>query len=78
MRARARKGFGWKGGVANGYVTGWDCLATTNSVDGQLRKPHHDRSLNSWQEANMCTQPGKSARWVRCAGDWKRTYGFGY
>ena len=27
-----------RGGVANGYMTGWVCLTTTSSVDGQMRK----------------------------------------
>jgi hypothetical protein len=65
-----------RGGVANGYMTGWDCLTTTGSFDGQARKsPQHDRPHNSWQEANSCAQCGKSARWARCGGGWKRIHG---
>jgi RNA-directed DNA polymerase len=76
MRARGRKGFGWTRGVANGYMTGWGCLMTTGSFDGQVRMlPQHDRPHNSWHEANRCAQCGKSARWVRCGGGWKRIHG---
>jgi RNA-directed DNA polymerase len=49
MRARAAKASAGRGGVANGYMTGWVCLTTTSSVDGQVRKlPQHDRPHNSW------------------------------
>src|SRR5713101_1219394 len=64
------------GGVANGCMIGWVCLTTTSSVDGQVRKsPQYDRPHNSWHEANRCAQCGKSARWVRCGGGWKRVHG---
>src|SRR5437660_9301763 len=57
-------------------MSGWGCLTTTSSVDGQVRKsPRHDRPHNSWHQANRCAQCGKSARWVRCGGGWKRIYG---
>ena len=57
-------------------MTGWVCLTTTSFVDGQVRKsPQHDRPHNSWHEANRCAQCGKSARWVRCGGGWKRIHG---
>src|ERR1035437_5422682 len=60
-------------------MTGWVCLSTTSSVDGQVRKsPQHDRPHNSWHEANKCAQCGKSARWVRCGGGWERVHGFGF
>src|SRR5438270_12708424 len=49
---------------------------TTGSFDGHARKlPQHDRPHNSWHEANRCAQCGKSARWVRCGGGWKRIHG---
>jgi hypothetical protein len=64
------------GGVANGCTTGWVCLTNTSCVDGQVRKsPRHDRPHNSWHQANRCAQCGKSARWVRCGGGWKRIHG---
>src|ERR1039458_8861758 len=57
-------------------MVGWVCLTTTSSVDGQVRKsPQHDRPHNSWHKANRCAQCGKSARWVRCGGGWKRIHG---
>src|SRR5260370_13940221 len=57
-------------------MTGWVCLTTTSSVDGQMRKSfQHDRPHNSWHQANRCAQCGKSARWVRCGGGWKRIHG---
>ena len=64
------------GGVANGCTTGWVYLTNTSCVDGQVRKsPRHDRPHNSWHQANRCAQCGKSARWVRCGGGWKRIHG---
>src|SRR6202167_2360613 len=57
-------------------MTGWGCLMTTGSFDGQVRMlPQHDRPHNSWHQANRCAQCGKSARWVRCGGGWKRVHG---
>jgi RNA-directed DNA polymerase len=76
MRARGRKGFGW-----TRWSSEWlyDRLGLFNDyqlVDGQVRKSlQHDRPHNSWHEANRCAQCGKSARWVRCGGGWKRIHG---
>src|ERR1035437_1799528 len=57
-------------------MTGWVCLTTTSFVDGQARKlPQQDRPHKPWREANRCAQCGKSARWVRCGGGWKRIHG---
>src|ERR1022692_4664316 len=68
--------FPGSGGVASGSMRGWGCLTTTSVVDGPARKSlQHDRSHNSWHEANRCAQCGKSARWVRCGGGWRRIHG---
>jgi len=57
-------------------MMGWVCLTTTSFVDGPAQKSlQHDRSHNSWHEANRCAQCGKSARWVRRGGGWKRVHG---
>jgi hypothetical protein len=64
------------GGVVNGFMSGSVYLTTTASIDGQARKRFQpDTSHNSWHEANRSAQCGKSARWVRCGGGWKRIYG---
>src|ERR1700730_19299780 len=76
MRARGRKGYGWKRWSSEWLYDRLGLLTTTSCVDGKERKsPRHDRPHNSWHQANRCAQCGKAARWVRCGGGWKRIHG---
>ena len=65
MRARGRKGMGWKRWSRNGSTEHSGCLTTIEWADRHSRKPpQHHTSHKPCHEASRKAHCGKTARWV--------------
>ena len=73
MRARGRKGYGWKRWSSAWLYEQLGLFDDYRLVPWSARKsPLPDWPHKPCHEANRCAQCGKSARWVRCATDYLR------
>ena len=74
--AREGKGYGWTRWSSDSIH---ERLGLFNNYQlyrwGAQKLFRRATSHNCWHEANRSAQCGKSARWVRCGGGWKRIYG---